>query len=148
MPRKIKTLNILFFLVLYRHLYEKTIYGMKVIEWGVFCSSKLCLGCRQSDFSLGFEIEKVTLWERDRRRYLSGKILLALCFILGIHFSLTDIENDFEPDALVQTWLVKCTHHAWVVELTSPEQAEHCFQGAGRILNVKPTVHKMDPHSH
>lgn len=78
--------------------------------------------------------------ERDRRRYLSGKILLSLCFIVRIHFSLTDIEHDFGPDALVQTWIVKCTHHAWIVEWSSPEQPACSCQGAGRMLNGKPTV--------
>lgn len=98
---KMKTLHTPFFpLVLCSHLYDKTINGMKVIEWGVLCSSKLCLGCRQSDFSQSFEMEEVTVRERDRRRYLSGKILLSLCFIVRIHFSLTDIEHDY-TDALV-----------------------------------------------
>lgn len=80
------------------------------------------------------------LCERDRRRYLRGKILLSLCFIVGIHFNLTDIEKDWVRCLSAD---LACWMHPSCLDC-GPEQP----RAARRMLNVKPTKQENRPYSH
>lgn len=42
----------------------------------------------------------------------------TLCCIVRIHFNFSDIDNDFGPDGLALTWLVKSIHHGWILNLS------------------------------